>query len=228
MDEASGTAIADLLTRPLGTDTPQPAIVAGIVSNARSFPGDGSQSANRDGDAAAAALFIDGPYTIEAWVKPDASFAGVGTGRSIFGYAGATHSDFMDETLATRANLYLGTAGALGTEWHSAVGPLVYRYSASDVGAVTFGAWNHVAVRVIPASPTTVTTEFFANGVSNGGVHTVVKSVAGTASACRFTLGQLYTVEKFFGVIDDVRISSVARTDAEILASYQRGIPGVP
>jgi hypothetical protein len=66
-------------------------IVAGKIGNARQYLRATGNNAARAGDAAAASLFIDGSYTVEAWVKFDSNFLSlVPDAGTLLSYSGNT------------------------------------------------------------------------------------------------------------------------------------------
>ncbi|MCC6508377.1 MAG: hypothetical protein IT423_04670, partial [Pirellulaceae bacterium] len=139
------------------------------------------------------------PYTVAAWIKPDTMHNG---GIIGWGNYGATN-----QVTALR----LSSTG-LGHGWGN-----------NDLVSIQnlAGTWNHVA-----ATFDGTTRRIFVNGVQvasdvpAAGVHAVPNSN-------NFAIGRTAATEFFDGLIDDVRVFSVARTPATIAAIFNTGRLGL-
>jgi hypothetical protein len=77
----------------------------------------------------------------------------------------------------------------------------------------------------VEADPTKRSITFYWNGTQDGNPQTgLSKPLAGTAASCSLRLGQEFDIYNFPGQIDEVRVTSGARTSNEILSSYRRGV----
>lgn len=174
------------------------------------------------GGANVAAMLV-ASFTIEAWVYCTAYPS---SGQSaIIGY-GANGG--VPDTSVTNylASLRINTAGRLYFFWEhntpsTGTNAVVEQPSGT---AVPLNTWTHVAA-VCSVSGGTRTVRLLINGVL---VHSGsdVNAVGGTDSAVAWIVGAMdstATAAYWTGRVLEVRISSVARADAAVLESYQRG-----
>jgi len=215
-DETSGLVVYDFSSggRNLtlnGTHT----VVIGQFGNARQFVNTLNNNANRAGDAALAALFIGGGYTWETWFKIDLSLI-TSSIASLFSYSGTFAGG---EPHQERASFFIGSSGWLVTEWEA---PAATYTNTTPPQPIVSNTWTHAAIRVVDVGGGLRRVDFFVNGVQVPSTGVVAQPAAGTAASCQLWIGQAFTnsIYNFPGFIDDTRFSNVARTDAEILASY--------
>lgn len=106
----------------------------------------------------------------------------------------------------------------LTMKWFMTIGGVGIGYKTTSL-LYNMNAWNHVAITYDGA-----TIRFYLNGVQDPATF----AATGTSAADAFYLGTNYnhTTSFFHGSIDDVRIWNVARTQAEIQASYNRELIG--
>jgi hypothetical protein len=164
----------------------------------------------------AAKLNITGSWTLEAWVKDE----------SVDGY----NHDFAeivgkhDDAVSSRSPYYMTiTYNTLRAGNRSAGN---YNYSEIDLTAfgISANAWHHFAASF--TAPTR-TIRLYVDGVMlreenvGGGLST--GTPVPLSIGCAGTAGKFWT-----GKIDDVRIWSVVRTEAEIAAHYQTEFSAPP
>jgi len=174
-------------------------------NNALSIPG-------AAGDAAASGVdptfrsVVQGVSTYEVWVYP----GDLGAWRGVFtcsnnGGAGA------DELLS----IYINN----GQIWAAANGVNVQLTGA----IMSAGVWQHLAIRKTFVAGTTYLFEVFRNGIKQGAGANVGNGVAASQEWAVGT-GHGRNYPFVGGKINDVRFSNVARSDAEILATYNRAL----
>lgn len=165
---------------------------------------------------------LHGEYTVEMWIRTNALSNGVLLG---FRVAGGISYPSQDPLLE------LGISGP-GTFLYLTVyyggGPL-FNYAGAN--AVTNGVWTHVAgrKRLNGAGPN-YDLHVFVNGVQVGQTLNVPGPAVGDGNDTNgaWAVGSTYPGTGPFALytnvdVDDIRVSKVARTDAEILSSYTRG-----
>lgn len=179
-----------------------------------------SQYASRAGSATLAAI-LRTEFTLEAWVYPAAALPTGGGFSVIAEYSGT----FPFNTDATRMVFeFVIDANRLGV-----------KYSRASDGADTFvwatglfflpSYWYHVALSRKPNVDGTDTISLYRNGIRVNQSITAPRTSGG--DTVTFTLGRWVGAANYFnGAIDDVRLSNVARTDAEIAANYTTSMPG--
>jgi ELWxxDGT repeat protein len=177
---------------------------AGEVGQAFSFTGPGQYV------AVTGSSTIQGPRTIEGWVKPDPNtdyglpiltFGTPGLG-DFFGIAGTTGSAAVGQY-----KLYVD-------HW----GNTAYASTAT----VTPGTWNHVALTYDGA-----TVQFFINGQAAGQVvGGLYDYPLNTATIGGNTIGGTTTKPSFSGGIDELSLYNRALSSQEILSIYQAGPDG--
>jgi hypothetical protein len=220
LDEVSaGQANDETGTYPLITLSGTPAVVLGEIGNARAIAA--NQAISRGGivpgDPFIAAL-RSSIYTAEAWFWIDPIIVWptwLGTGNNhgaLFSVNGAGN----------------GSAFIFGLD----SGFFIYNVSNgfSSIGSwasLSKGAWHHLAVRATPADATHTLAEFFLDGLKVGSVTILTYALTPSTNSSLTIGGEGGTFNNFTGRIDDVRISKVARSDAEIFDSYRRGALGL-
>lgn len=157
-----------------------------------------------------------GEFTIECWMLWDGAASGWGS---------ILESRVTSNNLAAlylyMTNQYVSST-TLGFGWM--VGSSTYLEVLVDMAAYA-NKWTHIAARK-KVNGLNYDIEFFINGTlaaSNLNKTNTDNTGPGT-TMIGVTPHTTYFPTGFGGVLDDMRISSVARSDAEILASYQAGI----
>lgn len=192
MNEASGTNIADVSSNNNTGTATGTSITAGKLSNARSFTYTNTEYVSI---ADSTTLDLTTAYTIEAWIYPIAS-----TGWRAIVNKGAFSSSY---------SMMLDTTGLLRC----------YTNNTNNLDSVTLisnNQWTHVA-----CSWDGVNKYVYINGkLDNFGAWTgTLTNNANALSIGRDLVTNDYT---FSGLIDEVRISSVARTGEEIAKAALR------
>ena len=139
-------------------------------------------------------------WTMSAWVKPT-SYTGT-SWPVIYSYGSYRASMGLSQAEA-------GTDGRI-ENWTN---DTTARYSTT---AVTLNAWNYVTI-----SRTATTTSFYLNGSANGsGTSTAVTTTGQVSGIGADANGAIDAGEQFLGLIDEVRISSTARSAEWIKTEY--------
>jgi hypothetical protein len=155
---------------------------------------------------------VSNDFTLEAWIKPSASLA-VLTGTNIWNGYGIIYAD----TKST-ANDF-GTSLVNGKFAFGVGNPDTNVQSA---GSITNGQWTHVAAT---RNMTTGEIQVIVNGVMDG-TKTTTQTAALTAPT-DITLGaDIIDSHYFAGLIDEVRLWSVARSPADIMATMRQRLTG--
>lgn len=157
-------------------------------------------------------------FTIEMWILPAPTMA-VAHGLFCHGDPGVDTQAF--NYLALDREL----SGSVTFDIENGAG-LNQSICSSSGGSVPSGRRTHLAARKTSLGGGLCNMALFVNGVKNNETLGVPDYDGGTDPSTTFlTLGRgSDTVQnRFAGFMDDVRLSSVARSDAEILESYQRG-----
>ncbi len=166
--------------------------------------------------ADSASTSITGDLTLEAWVKLEQLPSVAGT------------------TFTIVAKWHAG-GGARSYQWVISDSGDVMYFTPSDDGAgapagnsntpLTVGVWTHVAVSY-DASEGSCT--FFINGVADGAPTGLDTSIQNNASelAIGATNHQTAASGFFDGIIDEVRLWSITKTAANILAAYKQELVG--
>jgi hypothetical protein len=162
-----------------------------------------------------------GDSTVEMWVLATMRTSAGGQ----FGLF--CHGDPGVETqVANYIAAFVNSAGAITYDAEHGAGVNTNSSLVSAAGVFKFGILQHVAIRKTAqggAEPA-VRIEIFVNGVevAQGNIHTPDGS--NDAEVSYFQIGAGNSGGKSVnGIFDDVRLSNVARSDAEILESYERG-----
>ncbi len=142
--------------------------------------------------------------TVEAWVKPtNFTCAGTDTNCSILSKYGGNYIGYKLETNSS------------GTPFFNICTPSTCPMASSTIPLIA-GQWNYVAATWSPS-----TIKIYVNGVLSG------TGSASTLSQDSTTLSigkaSWYNGDYFNGIIDEVRISNVARTPDEIRQAYEVG-----
>ncbi len=166
---------------------------------------------------ALAAVLAGGAFTFESWINiaviPETDGGGT---LFVFGDPGEGRRPLYVDAFGGELS------GSLTAEWWDDGLGEYWHDSAYDLPELAAGSWVHVAIRVRPTEPGIGSVDLFLNGQVKYTWDGVLLQ-AGTG-----TVPSLMVGESFDGLIDDTRISSIARTDAEIIESYQRGMGIVP
>ncbi|MCX6748599.1 MAG: LamG domain-containing protein [Candidatus Pacearchaeota archaeon] len=210
MNENSGTLIVDRTGKNNGTISGTVNLIAGKIGNAAQFSG-GWIDVGKD-----SSLNIQGPLTVEAWIKPN---------------SGMTNGNYYYNILGKQTIYELGyglnIAGAYNsfnfwTRNPSAVSAAGWGYTNE---ANVINRWIHL-VGVFNGNKE----RFYVNGTlvadNNGGV------ASGDTSTCPLRIGNTgcpgggngYSDQPFSGTIDEVAVWNKALTQAEVLDHYNSGI----
>ncbi len=178
-------------------------VLAAAVGGALSFSG----SAQALQGARPSSYNFTSNITIEAWVKPGATMQ----------YGGILSSGTAN-TSTVYFELYMTPSGGLTFWFYSGAG----RTNACTVNPLTAGAWYHVAVTYDGAHVT-----FYVNGVQ-AGAQVAQTNVLVPPSGGTVRIGNTEeTGDNYFkGVIDDVRLWNVVRTQADIAAFKDQELVG--
>lgn len=185
--------------------------VPGLVPDsglAKLFPGVVASSYIGAGNAAMGTALL-GEWTIEAWIRIDA-------------FGSAIDSRIIDIQDATRRYVWfsISAVGRLEVFWHSGAG--VSQFIDEATTTLVIGTVYHVAAKKVSLGGGNYRVDFFVNGLKiSSSASTPNSSASGAPTSV--TLGSGVGGAPFFGIIDDVRISKILRTDAEIFESYRRG-----
>lgn len=212
LDEA-GTTWADATGNFPLTQTGSPASIAGRVGNARRFSTSGQYALGASTQAARDAI-IDGEFTIEFWwFVSTAEFVGAPVTGILFSLQGDQVSGEAQNALyqvsvasPTRAlNVYSQTGANVG------------QFGPTGVVA-PLDAWTHFAWRSQADGLGTFNWDVFMNGVFVN--RRTLRVAPGGGSLAQFQIGAgLNFGTAPHATLDDIRISKVPRTDAQILAS---------
>ena len=198
-----------------------PDAVSGQIGNGRLLNGS-SKYFQRAGDANLGVVF-NGDWTYEGWVYLDPAFGNPGV---LFIYNGLAFSFNQPDTILAEVQVNQDRK-IVTTQWHSPT-------TATDVISNTVlqtGQFYHVAVSRTAQGGNLFTYRIYVNGVLDNTTSDVPGLSSPVTGDTHFIGLGCYTDIAGFGVgsavlngrLDDVRISKVARSDAEILQSYQRG-----
>lgn len=197
-----------------------PDVGPGHAGNARTLDGS-TKFFQRQGDAALGTAF-NGDWTFEGWVYLDNTFINAG---EIFVYNGLDFSIYPSDVIL--AEIAVDSNRRIFVhQWHT-TGTLTTILSGAILPT---GQFNHVAVSRTAQGGNLFTYRIYVNGA----IDNTVAGVSGLASpvtgASHYIGLGCYTDSAGFAVgsaklngrLDDTRISKIARSDAEILQSYQR------
>jgi len=194
---SGGGDVCDASSNALHGTVTGTTISTGFLNSARDFRGGTDTVALGNPNA----LKILGNQTIEAWVFPT-SFA---SRQNIFHKAYGGEGSMVQEVNGT-LNYYYGTAGANNTPYQ-AIGSLV---------AIPLNTWTHLA---LVRNLDDMTLTWYINGQVTNSI--AASYPAAVASSLNASIGSGYTTS-YVGLIDEVRISTVARSPEEIKASVSR------
>lgn len=171
--------------------------------------------------------FFQGSYTVEFWYDPLTYTAA--NGRNFLGFSSAGGEPRSIDNYVL-CNIKGGSNGSFGINYTL---PSTSTWSPDFVSGANFllPGPQHLALRLTRLTSTTCTIDLFRNGAkvtSFVGVESPSTS-ASAATSCVFRFigfaGNGYAGP--LGIYDDLRLSSIARTDAEIYESYRRGAVGI-
>jgi hypothetical protein len=197
-----------------------PDVGAGHAGNARTLDGT-TKFFQRQGDAALGTA-MNGDWTFEGWVYLDNTFSTAGI---LYVYNGLAFSSNSSDIILAQV-VVDSSRKIVAYQWHT-TGTYT---TVTSTGTLPTGQFNHVAVSRTAEGGNLFTYRIYVNGAIDNtttGVSGLSSSVTGASHY--IGLG-CYTDIAGFGVgssklngrLDDVRISKVARSAAEILQSYQR------
>jgi hypothetical protein len=197
-----------------------PDIVSGQAGNGRQLDGS-TKFFQRQGDAALGTA-LNGDWTFEGWVYLDNTFI---NDAELFVYNGLAFSYNSSDIILAEIGVD-DTRTIFVHQWHTN-STLSTVLSASTL---PIGRFNHVAVSRTAEGGNLFTYRIYVNGAIDNTVTGVSGLVSPVTGASHYIGLGCYTDIAGFGVgsaklngrLDDVRISKVARSAAEILQSYQR------
>lgn len=170
-------------------------------------------------DASQTGLDLSGDFTIEFWVKFE-SFPTAGTYSSLVGKLGQASGFSYGLQHFNNSGTIQISAFACASD--VAIDQVTATYSFST------GIWYHVAVTCDISNATATEFEFYKDGVSlgNGSINTsaTVNSLQNTST--EFAIGRRAGYTTLDGLIDEVRVWSVIRTDEQINAYKRRDVTG--
>jgi hypothetical protein len=212
MNETSGNALDSSGNVYTGTPTGT-TIVSGQngYGKARSFNGAGDYIALGD--------IMNGiplPVTIEAWTYQSELCTGTCT---IF------HSDDPDTDAGNYYGFSLATGSGnnLGAAFYNGVsaGPDGRRSFSSSNGVLPTGRWNHVAVVISGIYDAS----FYVNGqlVPTTAISGTATTMVHNSNPAKIGRNTRYGLTYFNGIIDEVRVSDIARTPEEIASNALNG-----
>jgi len=216
LDEA-GTTWADATGNYPLTQTGSPTSVVGRVNNARRFTASG-QYATNPADATARSQIIDGEFTVEFWFYASTAEWATSPVQSLLislsgDQVGGPTQNTLFGVQIHKATRQFQTFGQKDSNVYTAFGP--------GTLIVPLDRWNHLAWRSISDGSGTFTWTHFLDGVLAGTETLVQASNNGGSAQWLLGSGLNFGIAPH-GVLDDIRISKVPRTNAEILASAQR------
>ncbi|MBI4973079.1 LamG domain-containing protein, partial [Candidatus Roizmanbacteria bacterium] len=199
MNEASGNFVDStgngLTGTVIGTT-----VVAGKLGNGRSFNGTASDYATIAGSG----LLDTQRLTIEAWVY-----------STNFGQQGMIFEKSATGAYNTQYSLYLDS-GVITFQTTNNTGTTVWQAIATSSTTISNSNWNHIAATYDGANK-----NIYVNGILVSSVaytQILATNPAGTSAIGRLVGGPYY----FNGIIDEVRVSRIARTPEEIKQDAQR------
>lgn len=195
MNEASGTSVADSSGNSYTGTAANTTVVAGKLGNARSFNGSSSAVAQASGSNAN----VIGDITIEAWINPTS-----------FSTAPAIIHKNSQFSIATDSSGNVSWADS--SNWSYA------NFGYTNIGLTT-GSWQHLAITKTGSS-----VSIYLNGVLKS-QKIFGSSITGTTNYLHFgcySTTTSCTGSYYSGLIDEVRISNVARSSEEIAEAASR------
>ena len=186
IDEAGGTTVADASSSPTGGTAFGTTVVGGRFSNARSFNGISEYIEGSSGKL----NFTSNDFTLEAWIKTTSS----GVKQAIF-----TASSLPSQP--SNAGLYIASGGSLNMDINNGFGT-----TTVNGRKVNDGQWHHVAGVCITSGPTPILYTYV-----DGQLDSTKRLGQSVFNSTLYRVGQSNTNYYFNGLIDEVRISKVAR-----------------
>lgn len=221
-DTAVGTSKDDVGKYSLTASGTPPAIVTGQVGSGRQFTHDASKYLQHltnagDSEAIAAQNALYGDFTIETWIYLDPAFAAVGI---IMVYMGtAVGSDY-------NALIQFFVQAARHLEIYYEHDAQISVSPTASTALVPLATWTHIAVRKTVVAGN-VTVAFFVNGVPAGTSSGWANSDHGESGFFCVGTASILGLAPFNGIIDEIRVSKIGRSDAEIMQSYKNGLPSI-
>jgi len=212
-DEGSGGATTDLVSGYVLTFSGTNASVwsAGQINYAHTFNGSNDLGRTAAADSATRTMLL-GDWTIEALINRTAGQTdGFGT---IWAYAAAGEG----EDTNALADLSIGTTGRILYYWERSAGTDV---TGNTTDTISDGAWHHVAITK-KYNGVNYDVIAYIDGAPSQTFSGLLNATGGTNTGMRMATG-VYggsTTDRFKGLIDEIRVSSVARTADEIYDSY--------
>ena len=233
LNELSGTALADSIGDYPLTATGGTGIVEGSkISTARKFGSSNtaapaaatsiSNFASGAGDANVAPALL-GDWTVEWWSTGSDSnnFLTDMGGGTIVGYGQVSEGVSANNTLM---HIYFDS-GSLKVRWEQGLGSDINAISAPIVDSID-EYYNHFAVRKTVEGGGNCTVDVFLNGRKIQTATGVFPPTGGGSLSSLWYISRNpddgSAVTGFTGIIDDLRISKVARSDFEIAMNYFR------
>ncbi|GAB4232094.1 MAG: hypothetical protein OHK0028_07330 [Deltaproteobacteria bacterium] len=198
-----------------------PDVVSGQIGNGRRTDGS-TKFFQKQGDAALGTA-LNGDWTFEGWVYLDNTFGSQGI---LFIYNGLDFSIFPSDVILAEVGV-LGTRKVYVHQWHN-----TGSYDEiTTTGTLDTAKFHHVAVTRTAEGGNNFTYRFYIDGVLDNTTATVPGTDSPVAGGSHYIGLGCYTGDTGYGAggavfngrLDDVRISKVARSGAEILSSYNRG-----
>jgi hypothetical protein len=198
------------------TQINSPPTITGIGSSARDFNGTTQRMEGSAGAADKTAML--GEYTWEIWIRP-ATVSGDAMCIQYGGTSAATQAEASLGQITVDAN------GAVTWSWEEGAGVNLHSVTTPDGVVVIGGGWYHVAARKTDVGSGNYDMDLFISGILRA---RSAAELGPTGSDATGTLewgvgGFNDASGNFFdGRIEDIRISTVPRTDAEIHESWLR------
>jgi hypothetical protein len=223
MDEASGNLVDAVGAYPL-TLVGAPTVVAGKIGNARQFAAQGDCFQSAVIAAGDSTTFSSGNYTVEVWFNIDPSITGT-TAWPGYGTGGRTGGALFSVQSVGLWLLFfiLDDTGTLDVKISTGAGANTFRASGPSWTSLATGTWHHAAVRRTVVDASHGLYDIFLDGAKK--TSTTLAAPTDSGASNRFTVGAIdVAFDQFKGQMDDVRLSGIARSDAEISESFWRGI----
>ena len=173
---------------------------------------------------------FSGSFTVEMWINPDSASP---TDCELFIYNGLDFSIVNSDTIMAEMQHYGNTTGKIELHQWQNTGALVAMQSNRTL---TNGSWHHVAFSRQDQGGNLHTFKIFIDGALDS-THTSIPGMDYSITGAGHFIGMGNYIgntgfgngvgNPFRGLMDDCRVSKVARSDAEIYESYARGI-GIP
>jgi hypothetical protein len=122
------------------------------------------------------------------------------------------------------AQLLVNSSGRIRALWEAPAETFIIATQTAG-SIVPTGIWSHIAARKRSLGGGNYTVDFFLDGVEleHGTVGTLANASGGAAGTTLIVVGRDQGASRTRGFIDEIRVSSKERTNAEILESYTRG-----